>query len=177
MKNVVFCLLLIAHLPLSAQLFDTGSGQIKFVSTAPLEIIKASSNKLQGVLDISKKVFAFKLNMKTFEGFNSPLQREHFFENYLEVSHFPEAVFKGKILENIQKGKNQYRAKGDLTIHGVTKEVIINVDLNIDEQNVSFESDFKVPLEDFKIQLPMIVYQKIAKEIEVSAKGRLISKS
>lgn len=176
MKKFFILLLLIKTVTLNAQLFNTANGEIKFLSKAPLEIIKAESKKLQGVLDFSKKVFAFKLNMRTFEGFNSPLQREHFYENYLEVSEFPDAVFSGKILENLKKGKSTYRAKGNLTIHGVTKEVIIDVDLDINDDKISFQSDFMVSLEDFKIELPMIVHQKIAKDINVNVKGLLSGK-
>ena len=176
MKKLFIIVLLIKTSTLNAQIFNTANGQIKFLSKAPLEIIKAESKKLHGVLDFSKKVFAFKLNMRTFEGFNSPLQKEHFYENYLEVVEFPDAIFSGKILENLKKGKSTYRAKGNLTIHGVTKEVIIDVDLDIEDHKISFESLFTVSLEDFKIELPMIVHQKIAKEINVNVSGLLSSK-
>ena len=176
MKKLVIVCSFFAWYTLPAQLFNTIRGEINFTSTATLEIIKAKSNELQGILDVTKKIFAFKLNMKTFQGFNNPLQREHFFENYLEISEFPEATFKGKILETLKKGQNKYRAKGDLTIHGITKEVIIDVDMLISGENVTFESNFIIPLDEYKIELPMIVNHKIAKEVNVRATGVLTNK-
>ena len=83
------------------QIYSTNTAFVKFCSNAPLEIIKAESDQLKGVLNLDNKTFAFKLFIKTFQGFNSPLQQEHFYENYLEVRTYPESVFQGKILEDI----------------------------------------------------------------------------
>ncbi|HMS69521.1 MAG: YceI family protein [Saprospiraceae bacterium] len=155
------------------QIYSTNTGTLRFVSEAPLELIKAESKELQGALNIEKKTFAFKLMIKSFKGFNSPLQQEHFYENYLEAQSYPQAVFTGKVLETIKEGKGNYRAKGDLTIHGVTKEVIIEVNLIVEAKTVDFKADFAVALQDYHIELPRIVYQKIAEVIEVTVEGQL----
>jgi len=155
------------------QIYSTNSGTLRFVSEAPLELIKAESKDLQGALNVEKKTFAFKVMIKSFKGFNSPLQQEHFYENYLEAQTFPQAVFTGKVLESIKDGNEQYRAKGDLTIHGVTKEVIIDVNLKVAGKTVDFQADFTVALQDYNIELPRIVYQKIAEVIDVTVQGQL----
>ena len=165
--------MLIGFVGLKAQIFTTNNATLSFVSDAPLEVIKATSAELQGALEIEKKTFAFKVYMKSFNGFNSPLQKEHFFENYMEVNRYPLAVFKGKIIEEFVKSQKKYRAKGMLNLHGVTKEVIIDVWLTISENNVDFDSKFKVSLADFEIELPMIVHQKIAEVIDLQAKGKM----
>jgi hypothetical protein len=85
----------------SGPILTTNAGKISFQSDAPYELIKASSNHLSGALDLSKKEFAFKVRMETFEGFNSALQREHFNENYMESNKYPEARFTGKIIEDV----------------------------------------------------------------------------
>src|SRR6478735_5467738 len=99
-------------------IYQTVSGTISFRSEAPLELIRASSDQLIGLLDNDKKNFSFKINIRSFQGFNSPLQKEHFNENYLESDKYPEASFKGKIIEDIDLDKDgvyEVRAKGELT--------------------------------------------------------------
>lgn len=139
-----------------------------------MEIIKAESNQLKGALNMSNKTFAFKLFIKTFDGFNSPLQKEHFYENYMEVKSYPEAVFKGKILEDMDISTSKvYRAKGQLSIHGLSHEVIIDVELAPKDDALYFNSKFDVRLKDYEIDLPRIVYQKIAEVIDVEVFGEL----
>ena len=166
-------LILFSGAKLSAQIYSCVDGKVSFISEAPLEIIKASSNQLQGVLDLDNKTFAFKIFIKSFEGFNSSLQQEHFYENYMEVADFPISTFKGKVLENFTPGQSKYRAKGILNIHGVEVERIIDVTLNLDQKSVDFYATCIIPLVDHEISLPRIVYQKIAEEILVSIEGTL----
>ena len=178
MKDILFIFAFSLYQSLLiGQVYSTNTASVKFLSDAPLEIIKAESDQLKGALDITKKTFAFKLFIKTFDGFNSPLQKEHFYENYLEVKMYPESIFKGKILESLDISKtNTYRAKGQLSIHGITKEVIIDVQISPGEKGVKFSSKFQVHLDDYKIDLPRIVYQKIAEIIDVEVSGELILK-
>jgi polyisoprenoid-binding protein YceI len=145
-------------------------GAINFTSNAQLEQIKASSDKPQGLLDISTAQFAFTIDIKNFQGFNSQLQREHFNEKYLESEKFPKARFSGKIIESIDfavDGTYDVRAKGDLEIHGVKQTRIIRTKLIVKKRQIEVESKFMVPLSDHNITIPNIVSQKIATEIEV----------
>lgn len=158
---------------LGAQKFSTATGDVGFISDAPLEKIEARSTQLQGLLDVSDKNFAFKIYIKTFDGFNNQLQKVHFYENYLETDKYPIAFFKGKILEDLVKGKSLYRAKGILEIHGVQNERIIEVNINLNHKSIQFNSEFTVQLAEHDIDLPRIVYQKVSEEITVIVKGVL----
>ena len=80
-----------------SQLASTNSGTISFRSDAPLELITADSKEMKGRLDVKRRLFAFSVKMNSFRGFNSPLQREHFNENYVESDKFPKATFAGII--------------------------------------------------------------------------------
>lgn len=171
-----FTISFFAFCNLHGQIYNTNLANVKFLSEAPLEIIRAESNQLKGALNINNKTFAFKLFIKTFDGFNSPLQKEHFYENYLEVRSYPESIFKGKILEDIDlTSAGSYRAKGILSIHGISKEIIIDIQLEPKESGFAFSSKFNVQLKDYKIQLPRIVYHKIAETINVEVSGELTS--
>lgn len=144
--------------------------KIDFLSDAPLELIKASSNKLHGVIDAEKRTFAFSILTESFKGFNSPLQQEHFYENYLEAKTYPVSKFEGKIIEQIdfaQDGNYTVRAKGKLNIHGVEQERIIKVNLRILKGIIYADASFTVLLQDHNITIPRVVFQKIAEVIKV----------
>lgn len=155
------------------------SGKVNFTSDAPLELIQAASDKLKGVIEPSTNRFAFSIPIKSFEGFNSPLQREHFNENYMESDKFPNATFDGKIIEVIDFNKNgdyTVRAKGNLTIHGVTQERIIRSKLQIKDGTYFVNSQFSVLLKEHDITIPKIVNQKIAEEIMVDVTAEFSKK-
>ena len=145
-------------------------GEIAFVSDAPLEMIKAKSKMLKGVIDMDTREFAFSVDMSSFEGFNSPLQREHFNENYMETKQFKNATFTGKIIEKddfTQDGTYTLRTKGQLTVHGITKERIIKSEVTTKNGKFHVHANFTVLLDEHGIAIPKIVYQKIAEEIAV----------
>ena len=170
---IIALLLIIVVWQVQAQNYRSVTGEIHFKSDAPLELIEARSDKLQGVIDATKRNFAFKVSIKKFDGFNSSLQREHFNENYLETDEFPTATFSGRIIEKIDFSKDgvyQIRAKGKLKIHGVTQERIIKSTLEIKGDKLLVNSKFTVLLVEHNIAIPKIVYQKIAEEIAVTAK-------
>ncbi|MEX0968420.1 MAG: YceI family protein [Bacteroidia bacterium] len=153
-----------------SQLYTVSSGNVNFTSEAPLELIKASSQNIKGLIDPAKRTFAFSIEMKSFHGFNSPLQQEHFNERYLETDRFPQGTFSGKIIEDIDfeaDGSHEVRAKGMLTIHGVAQERIMNAKIMVKDNVLTISSSFLVPLKEHEISIPKIVYQKIAQEIQV----------
>ena len=172
--TVIFVILLIVSVGTSAQqtVFLAQKSKVSFVSDAPLELIKASSTKLQGAIDADKRTFAFSIPTSSFKGFNSPLQQEHFYENYIEAKAYPVSSFEGKIIEQIDllnNGNYSVRAKGKLNIHGVEQERIIKVQLRVSDGVIYAQTDFTVILQDHNITIPKVVFQKIAEEIKVLA--------
>jgi polyisoprenoid-binding protein YceI len=156
--------------------YSVESGRIDFTSNAQLELIKASSDKMQGLIDPGTQQFAFTVDIMSFRGFNSELQREHFNEKYLESEKYPKARFSGKIIEPVDfTADNTYevRAKGDLDIHGQKQTRIIKSKIVIRGGVVKITSSFVVPLADHNIAIPNIVSQKIATEIEVDFSANL----
>ncbi len=146
------------------------NGKVTFSSYAPLEVIKASSDKMRGAIDTAKNLFAFSVEVKTFKGFNGDLQREHFHENYLETDKFPTASFRGKFIEQVDfavSGTYTVRAKGMLLMHGVQQERIIKGAITISPSGITIQAAFSVQLEDHNIRIPKIVNEKIAEEINV----------
>jgi polyisoprenoid-binding protein YceI len=164
---------------LFAQRYSIQKSDLSFVSNAELELIKASTSDAQGLIDATNNQFAFSVDVKTFKGFNSELQREHFNEKYLETEKYPKARFSGKIIEPIDFSQNatyDIRAKGELDIHGQKQTRIIKAKFIIKDGIVRVESRFAVPLDDHNITVPTIVRQKIATEISVEFNATLTSK-
>ena len=162
-----------------SSLFYTNKGQISFKSESKQELIRASSNEMQGIIDEDKKTFVFKVQIRTFNGFNSALQQEHFNEKFLESEKFPQATFMGKIIENIDFKKDgvfEIRAKGKLWIHGVENERIIRSIVTIKNGIAKIQSHFTVALSDHNIKVPRVVHEKVSSEISVDISAELKKK-
>ncbi len=156
--------------------FAVNQSTMSFTSDAELELIRASSENVQGLINPETNQFAFIVSVKSFEGFNSALQREHFNDKYLESEKFPLARFTGKIIEPVPftaDGTYDVRAKGELDIHGQKQSRIIKAQLVIKDGVIRIHSRFLVPLSDHNISIPTIVSQKIASEIEVEFQATL----
>jgi len=151
-------------------IFTCRNGQADFLSDAPLELIKASTKSLSGVLNLNDRSFTFLIPTKTFEGFNSSLQKVHFNEDYMETEVFPNSTFKGKIIEEIDlsvPGEYKIRAKGKMSIHGVDNDRIVRCDVSVTENRIIVKANFTVFLADHNITIPSIVNKKIAEEIKL----------
>ena len=155
------------------QIYLCRNGVVSFFSDAPLELIKAKNGSLSGVLNITDRSFSFQVPTKTFEGFNTSLQRVHFNEDYMETELFPYSTFKGKIIEEVDlsvPGEYKIRAKGKLVIHGVEIDRIMRCDLTVMTGKIDVNADFTILIADHNISIPSILNQKIATEIKVDVK-------
>ncbi|QNL21798.1 YceI family protein [Hyphobacterium sp. CCMP332] len=172
---ILFCLNLFQPIESTAQSIDKSKirltkGRVDFHSNAELEVIRAHSTELAGILDRKTNQFAISIPMISFLGFNSPLQREHFNENYMESHSFPKATYSGKIVGNydlMKEGSTEIMTKGELTIHGISVEQNIPVNLVIKHGIVGVRSNFKVALADYNIKIPKAVEGKIAEIVDV----------
>lgn len=158
---------------LSAQnLFSTTTGETAFYSETPVEDITAVNKLGQAIINTATNDIVVQMNMKQFD-FPNKLMQEHFNENYIESDKYPKAVFKGKINEKIDFTKNgtyDVTATGDFTLHGVTKSRTLKGKITVNQGNLSITTDFDVALADHKIEVPQIVFVKIAQIIKVKNK-------
>lgn len=174
MRSLILFALCGMHLFCAAQngRLRTTATEISFGSVAPLETIRATNVKATGLIDPADRTFAVRIPVAEFVGFNSPLQREHFNENYLVTSKWPTASFQGRIIEAVdlsRAGNYSARAKGSLTVRGVTRERIIPVRITVDGSGVHITSTFDVVLDEHGIRIPRVVQQKIAAVVQVKA--------
>lgn len=174
--KLALVMLLLPALLRAQSIFEVKNGTISFHSYAPKELIFAASSQLEGLVDMQKKIFAFRIAIPTFKGFNSPLQREHFNENYMESATYPVASFTGKIIEDIdftKDGAYDVRAKGKMLIHGIAQERTIKSHIVTKDGVITVTSDFSVLLIDHNIKIPRVVNEKLAPEISVTVNATL----
>ena len=98
---------------------------------------------------------------------------EHFNENYLESEKFPRSTFKGKItnlaaVDFTKPGKYEVTVEGDLNIHDVTNKVSVKGNIEVVPGGIIANSKFNIVPEDYKIKIPAVVRNNIAKTIEVT---------
>lgn len=156
------------HAPSSV--YTIKKSTVLFHSNAKLELIKANSGELKGIIDAEKREFAFSIDIKSFDGFNSPLQKEHFNENYMESGKYATASFTGHIIEEddfTKDGTYIIRAKGKFIVHGVEQERIMQGSLTVKNGVIKLLCSFTVLLSEHNIKIPRIVHEKLASEISV----------
>jgi hypothetical protein len=160
---------------LSAQQYMTREGQVRFFSTTPVEDIEAINNQTTGLLTANGE-FAFRVPILGFR-FEKALMEEHFNENYMETSKFPNGSFEGRITnwnDGLQDGEwHVVDADGKFTIHGVENDRSIPVQVKWNGSAWEVKSDFSVAPADHQIDIPKIVRNKIAESLEVSVQAVL----
>jgi len=102
--------------------------------------------------------------------FEKALMQEHFNENYLESDKYPKATFKGNLLDfdEITGSEATIAIKGNLTIHGITKEITIEALAKKMAEQIVMSGDFFINLTDFDVKIPSIVKNNISEKIKVS---------
>jgi hypothetical protein len=170
MKKLFFLALLAAYgAPLRAQLYTAQSGETSFFSKAPLEDISAVNKKVGAVLNTATGDIAVRIPMTEFQ-FPNKLMQEHFNENYVESDKYPTATFRGKIQEAVEyakPGTYPVTAQGTLDLHGVKQERTLKGTLTVAEGRLTIQADFPIALKDHQIEIPKLVFQKIAETIAV----------
>lgn len=179
MKNriVILGVFLALGFGAQAQKYFTRDARVQFNSDTPVEKIEAVNKSGTSVLDTKTGRMDWKVLIKNFL-FEKALMQEHFNENYLESTKYPNATFKGSITNlsevNFAKdGTYKVTAKGTMTIHGIEQEITVPGTLTIGGGAVKVAADFVVKPADYKIDIPGVVRDNIAKEIAVTIDASL----
>ncbi|MHC2990175.1 hypothetical protein OB13_00710 [Pontibacter sp. HJ8] len=155
-------------------LFQTSRSNVVFFSKAPLEDIAAENDAAVSLINTGTNEIVVRLAISQFS-FPNKLMQEHFNERFMESDKYPNATFKGKINEAIpwdQPGTYPASATGVLSIHGKEANRTIKGTITVAEQQLGLDSKFKVALVDHDIQIPTIVFNKIAEVIDVTCQFR-----
>ena len=153
----------------SQDIFTSSNAKVSFYSKTPVQDIDGTTNKANALLNKATKQVYFKIQNTTFQ-FREKLMQEHFNENYMESDKYPVSDFNGKIIEDIdftKSGNQKVTIVGILNIHGKKKEYKIFGTLSINENGLVLTSDFKIKLADHGVEIPTVVFTKIAEQLDV----------
>ena len=167
--------MLIIVLPgiLSAQTkFIDRNGKASFFSSAPMEDIEAHTGHAVSIIDIGSGEIVVSMLMRSFN-FKKALMQEHFNETYIESSKYPKAAFKGKItnleaLDISKNGKVTLDVAGEISLHGVTQPLKVKAEAVVNNGTIQAKAVFPLEVNDFKIEIPKLVRDNIAEEVEVT---------
>jgi hypothetical protein len=160
-----------------AQKYFTKDGTIRFFSDAKMEKIEGTNNKATCVLDASTGAIEWSVLNLGFV-FESAFMQEHFNETYMESPKFPKAIFKGQVENmasvNLKKdGTYKVKVKGDLTMHGVTKNITVDATFVVAGGKINADSKFFVKPSDYGIVIPGDKADSISNNIEITVKAGL----
>jgi hypothetical protein len=156
MKSVVVFALSILFLVNTAdaqKVYGTRNGKITFSSPTD-EDVKAVNNEVTSRIADNGQL-TFSLLMKGFK-FKLAEMQEHFNDQYVESNKYPRADFKGNIVNLAavsfdKDGSYKISVKGDLTMHGVTKNVTVNGTLDIKGGKPVANAQFAILMKDFNV--------------------------
>ena len=151
--------------------YYTKEGRARFISKAPAEEIEGINKKVTSILDVSTGQMEFSVLMKAFE-FQKALMQEHFNENYVESDKYPKATFKGSIQNNSDvkwttDGIYPVKVTGQMTLHGVTKDITVPGTIEVKSGKISGKSTFNLLLKDYNIAIPSVVKDKVSESVKV----------
>ena len=89
------------------------------------------------------------------------------------IKFYETEKFKGIVLDNAsvtysKEGVYAVHVKGVLSMHGQTKEVIVEGKVTVKSGHVQLASVFEVVLKDFGIEVPQLVADKVAKNAKIT---------
>lgn len=171
---VIMAILFTAQLSFGQKYFSK-TGKISFYSDAPMEKIEAHNSTASTVLDLASGNIEWAVLIQGFK-FEKALMQEHFNENYMESNTYPKAKFKGKIDNlsdvNFKKdGTYNVNVSGQLEIHGVSKPISATGVVSVKGGNISVNSKFPIQIQDYDIQIPSVVAEKIAKKVDITVQA------
>ena len=171
-KTLLLGILFLISGQLISQKYYTRDGKVVFESDAPIEHIVAENNKAICVWDTESGAIEMAILIKSFK-FEKALMEEHFNENYMESEEFPKAKFKGHIrnMSSVHLGEDgAYTAEveGELSMHGVTRTVVVDANISVENGKVQCIAIFEIAVDDYDIKIPSIVRDKIAETVKIT---------
>ena len=165
-KCILLAGLLLSINNLHAQVLSFHHGEVEFYTETVMSDIEAVTKTANVKLDIQTGNFEASVNIQSFE-FEYETMQEHFNEKYMESDKFPQATFKGKIVQNIAgiSGEMEVDASGKMTIHGVSKEIKIKAKISKKQDYTVVDCKIPVVFEDYKVDEPSILSKSVAKDV------------
>lgn len=148
--------------------YGVESSRLTFFSDGAVEDIRAVNTRVTSIFDAGRGDMAMLVRIKDFQ-FEKKLMQVHFNEKFLESEKYPKSTFMGHVsgFDPQKSGVQHVTASGRLLIHGVTREVQVPGTIELKDNALYLKTKFKIKLADYNIEIPQIVWQNIAEEVEL----------
>ena len=167
MKKLIFILFLQSLYAQSLVQFDLSKSFISYDGKHPAHNWTGVSKDIQGTFEINKQDLTqskVDLFVPVFSFDSKNANRDSNMLDVVEEYYYPFVRFTSS---KINKTENGFKVTGNLSFHGIIKEITIPVNLEEDNQTVIVTSDFSIMLSDFKIKRPALLTIKIRNQVDL----------
>ena len=167
MKKLIFILLFQSLYAQSFVDFDLSKSFISYDGKHPAHNWTGISKDIQGTFEINKQDLTqskVDLFVPVFSFDSKNANRDSNMLDVVEEYYYPFVRFTSS---KINKTENGFKVTGNLSFHGIIKELTIPVNLEEDNQTVIVTSDFSIMLSDFKIKRPALLTIKIRNQVDL----------
>ena len=170
MKKIALICLVALGTKMNSQIYLGEKCSIKFFSKTKMEDIDAENKVTKPILNTKDGHFVIQASQTGFM-FKSSFMQEHYNENYMESEKYPFAKFDGIISEKIDytvDGTHEVSMVGKISMHGVELPRTIKGTIVIKGGVIILDSKFELVVADFKIVVPSLYVDILAKSVQVS---------
>lgn len=163
---IFFCTNLLGQSPSE---YLTRQGQVTFFSYTTVENIEATNKQVLSLFKTDTDSIAVRMLMRAFS-FKKSLMQEHFNESYIESDKYPEATFRGRIIDfdpNFE-GTRIFRVSGEFGLRDIKKLLEFSINCTNQDGEYSIAGDLEVLVDDYNIKIPTLLAPNIAQVIKVS---------
>ncbi|HIF05665.1 MAG TPA: YceI family protein [Gemmatimonadetes bacterium] len=152
---------------------------VRFISQAPVEEVVGHTDRIDGYVLLNGERLEegsptegtqlyLEVDLASLDT-GLGLRNRHMRNNYLEVEEFPYATFDATIqgVEVATAGVFGVTARGLLSIHGVEHQRDVLCDVSARQDGYRARCTFTVLLSDFDIEIPKLMFLKLAEEIRL----------
>ena len=167
MKKLIFILLFQSLYAQSFVDFNLSKSFISYDGKHPAHNWTGVSKDIQGTFEINKQDLTqskVDLFVPVFSFDSKNANRDSNMLDVVEDYYYPFVRFTSS---KINKTENGFKVTGNLSFHGIIKELTIPVNLEEDNQTVIVTSDFSIMLSDFKIKRPALLTIKIRNQVDL----------
>ncbi|NBC67347.1 MAG: YceI family protein [Bacteroidetes bacterium] len=153
-----------------AQVYTSSDGYVEFISTAPLNELKGTSNHLAGLIDLNKNLVDFYVDLNTIDTGIEKRNRD-MRTSYLNTDQYPFAEFTGELVspfdpQNMDSQK--VTVSGTFKLHGVERQIDVDGTLEPTKDGLQLDASWVILLKDYNIDRPGILFYELAEEQEIN---------
>lgn len=160
---------LLISLPGQAQVYTSSDGYVEFISTAPLNEFKGTSNHLTGLINLNKNLVDFYVDLNTIDTGIEKRNRD-MRNTYLNTDEYPFAEFTGELISPFDSDKmesQEVTVSGIFKMHGVEQQIEVDGTLEPIKEGLQLDASWVVLLKDYNIDRPGILFYELAEEQEI----------